>query len=470
MAEARHNITTDATDFVDAMRDTLIQRVCLVMPLADALLQGNHINPESYANIQAEGTTQSQMRELYRSLNNEPSKAAFYEALKRYEGFLVRELEKKHRRQGSQRVDNKTNTKLKERWLKNSNKYRTKFQELIEDPDLKILGNGKLFLCTKSKYKIGSGAEGTQVYIGMRNDGTEVAVKRMVKDDNKQLKDEMNVLRDPRLEHKNIVRYLDFSEDQDFVYLCLQLCECDFEEYKKTRGLDQDALKKVMKDVLLGLQVLHNAQIIHRDLKPWNILIDVGGNARLADFGISRMINQDASTVHTSRAGTRGWEAAEILKGNTDGTHGYKTSTDIQVAGMVMYYILSGGKHPFGTGYETEENIRKGNYQLDETTDVEAKDLIEKMIAHEPKARLSINEAVEHPYFWDDKGRDGFLRDIGDKKPVQKYKEVDAKLQEALGKYARFSDWKSKIEEKCDPKLPDDLLGLLRFLRNRLVH
>ncbi|KAM9441011.1 putative serine/threonine-protein kinase ireA [Clarias gariepinus] len=349
-------------DFVEAKRDELIQRVSLVMPLADELLQGNHINHESYANIQAESTTRKRMRELYKSLNNEQSKAAFYEALKKYEPYLVKELEGKYRRQdgdvvedmrkrpnenqsldqqfdGPQRVDNETHTKLKEQWVEKSKKYRKTFQELIEDPDLKSVGNGKLFLCIKNKYKIGRGAPGTQVYIGMRDDGTEVAVKRMVQDDNKQLKDEMKVLRNPKLEHKNIVRYLDFSEDQDFVYLCLQLCEYDFEEYKKTSKPDQDSLKKVMKEVLLGLQALHDARIIHRDLKPWNILIDVEGNARLADFGISRMINQDVSTVHTSRAGTRGWEAAEIL--NTDGTRRYKTSTDIQVCLIVSNVFLN---------------------------------------------------------------------------------------------------------------------------------
>ncbi|MCJ8748914.1 hypothetical protein PDJAM_G00170120 [Pangasius djambal] len=224
----------------------------------------------------------------------------------------------------------------------------------------------------------------------MRDDGTEVAVKRMIKDNHKRLKDEMNILRDPKLEHKNIVKYLDFTEDRHFVYLCLQLCEYDFEDYKKTKELDQDALKKVTNEVLLGLQALHNA--------------DVEENVRLADFGISRVVNQGASTVHTSRAGTRGWEATEILKGKADGTCRYKTSTDIQVAGMLGYYILSGGNHPFGTSSEEEDNIRKGNYQLDERTDVEAKDLIEKMIAHEPQDRLSVREAVEHPYFWDDKG------------------------------------------------------------------
>ncbi|KAB5522763.1 hypothetical protein PHYPO_G00163170 [Pangasianodon hypophthalmus] len=390
--------------FIDDMRDELIQKFHSVMPLADKLLQMKHIDQEAYADISVQSTNQNKMRELYKSLNNAASKAAFYEALRHLDFYLFKDLEEKYSRKGSQRADNETGTNLKERWQKNSKKHRTKFEDLLKDPELESLGNGKLFLCAKSEYKIGSGAEGTHVYIGMRDDGTEVAVKRMIKDNHKQLKDEMNILRDPKLEHKNIVKYLDFTEDRHFDYLCLQLCEYDFEDYKKTKELDQDALKKVTNEVLLGLQALHNAGIIHRDLKPSNILIDVEGNVRLADFGISRFVNQGASTVHTSRAGTRGWEATEILKGKADGRCGYKTSTDIQVAGMLGYYILSGGNHPFGTSYEVEDNIRKGNYQLDERTDVEAKDLIEKMIAHEPQDRLSVKEAVEHPYFWNDDG------------------------------------------------------------------
>lgn len=71
---------------------------------------------------------------------------------------------------------------------------------------------------------------------------------------------------------------------------------------------------------------------------------------------------------------------------------------------MLVYYILSGGNHPFGTHLEVESNILKGDYKLDGRTDVEAKDLIEKMIAFDPRDRLSAQEAVEHPYFWDDAG------------------------------------------------------------------
>ncbi|KAI5089626.1 hypothetical protein C0J45_21034, partial [Silurus meridionalis] len=474
--------------FVDAMREELIQRVCSVMPVADYLLQRKHISRETYEEITAASTRIKKMREIYRSLNNKQSKAAFCEALKQQEPYLLEELDGHFRSSGpynffyyspestgSSEVSSETHQKLNERWQKNSKKYRSKFEALLKDPDLKTLGNGKLFTCEENKYEIGSGADGTCVYIGMRDDGTEVAVKRMIKNNHKQLKDEMTVLRDRKLEHKNIVKYIDFTEDKNFVYLCLQLCEYNFEEYKKTKDMDQDALKKVTKEVLLGLKVLHDAGIIHRDIKPTNILIDVDGNVKLADFGLSRKISQDASTVHTTRAGTRGWEATEILNGNVDGPCGYKLSTDIQVAGMLVYYILSGGDHPFGKQSEVEKNIHDGKYHLDEQTDVEAKDLIEKMLAPKPEERMLAKEAVEHPYFWDDKRRDSFFRFIGDNEAVQKWKDTDPKLREALRKYGKFNEWKSKVFftlylQDREKKLPDDLHGLLRFLRNRLIH
>ncbi|KAI4876953.1 hypothetical protein NFI96_019068 [Prochilodus magdalenae] len=317
----------------------------------------------------------------------------------------------------------------------------------------------------------------------MKADGTEVAIKRMIKANNDKLKNEMSHLRD--LESVHTVRYVDVEEDGDFYYLALQLCEYNLDEYmmhlrKKEEGEKMAAFKKVARDVLLGLEVLHKAGVLHRDLKPKNVLIDVRGNARLADFGISRRLNRGVSSRCTRRAGTQGWEATEILNNEDEDRCNYRKSTDIQVAGMLVYYILSDGHHPFGRGAHVEVNIRDGKYSLQDTTDVEAKDLIEGMIQVDPKQRVTIEEAVGHPYFWDDKRREAFLMKVGVEEPVQHFRLGNVKLHSAVAKYTNFADWKFKIERvweqstrrirRPDPNLPNDLRGLLRYLRNLLVH
>lgn len=85
-------------EFIDATRGKLVQRVSLVMPLADKLLQEKHISKEMYANIQAKTTEQGRMRELWTSLNTNKSKEALYEALQENEPHLLAELEEKYRK------------------------------------------------------------------------------------------------------------------------------------------------------------------------------------------------------------------------------------------------------------------------------------------------------------------------------------------------------------------------------------
>ncbi|XP_077069755.1 serine/threonine-protein kinase/endoribonuclease IRE1 isoform X3 [Siphateles boraxobius] len=537
----RHHI-----EFVDRHYEALIQRVTSVMPITDKLYDNGKLTWTQNSKI-TNATKMTQSTELLKAVKSggPAVKSAFYKILQEIKPDVIQELEGSslqtaddkrvtecyHHKVPTENVQDKMDRPDDDviRCNPSSIKHRHKIEELKKDPSKKQVSN--IIFSRSDNYIIGSGGSGT-VYLGLKEDGTEVAIKRIPKQplNKKYFENELKHLQDLKLESKNIVRYVDLAEDEDFYYLALQLCEYDIEDYmddlrqQEQKDID-NALMKIVKETLLGLQVLHHADVVHRDIKPRNVLIDSGKNARLADFGLSRKLEEGRSTVHTFRAGTRGWEATEIL--NQSEKSGYKKSSDIQVAGMLVYYILSDGKHPFGD-IDREVNIKNGNYSLEHVQDIVAKDLIEWMINKEPAERLTVDEVLRHPFFWDDYRKDAVLRKLGDRAEIQNYEtlaklhnlyiekehteesdptatltideafsELNIKIEKKrrdilaivgedlknlwkLFKTAKeategktFSNWKSQLSEiwkDTNKRLPEDILGLLRVLRNKLVH
>ncbi|XP_034531971.1 uncharacterized protein LOC117807041 isoform X1 [Notolabrus celidotus] len=369
---------------------------------------------------------------------------------------------------------NTTAKSTQRRWVKVSEKWREKLQEIFSTDESKVTRVGSMIYVKNEKFRIEQGSEGTEVFLGLRDDGTEVAVKRMNKCNYQVLKNEEVFLRLPELDHQAIVRYVDFAEDEDFGYLGLQLCEYTLEECITTNKDGGPQEKNLVRQVLESLNVLHqDPPILHRDLKPSNVLIDATGRAKLADFGISRRMPKGQTTYRTGPAGTKCWKAKETIIAKADVP--YKSNTDIQVAGMLIYYILSGGHHPFGDeDYDCEYNIVKGIYNLDHVQDVVAKDLIEWMINEEPRQRPKVEECLSHPFFWGQQKRVRYLKEIGNLDKV-----TDKQLESWLEKCATdgsFNGWKNQfppelvqIMEKRR-RYADNILDLLRFIRNAIVH
>jgi serine/threonine protein kinase len=231
------------------------------------------------------------------------------------------------------------------KWQESSKVHRQKFVNLFdygrEHPEEIKEING-VRVCFADEFCIGRGSDGTRVYVGLGNDGVERAVKRMRRDACSCLAEhEKQVLSEHNTSKSNyVVNYwfLDEKRDIEYLFLILDLCEETLEDFVDSSSLEYlvTIAPDIIKQVLKGLADLHRGSmpILHRDLKPSNILRNVQGNWLLADFGISRIMTEDPSTIRTNPKGTKDWRAVETYHPegrSADGKVRYKKETDVQV-------------------------------------------------------------------------------------------------------------------------------------------
>ena len=252
---------------------------------------------------------------------------------------------------------------------------------------------------------LGKGCMGTTVYVGILEDETEVAVKRMVTatcEDTAQ--NEIEILRLINTKKSPfIVSYRKFLKQDAFIYLILDLCEETLEEHVRSRSIEylEKHGPRMIKEILSGLEFLHQQGIVHRDLKPSNVLVDNEDKMRLADFGLSRVLSDDETTVQTEGKGTEGWMPAEVIETRNQGIVGrFKRKSDIQAAGMIAFFILSKGKHPFGVSmYQRMTNILNGNpVNLDNLDNLDARRFVSWLISHDLSDRPYAHEALTHAF------------------------------------------------------------------------
>ena len=224
-----------------------------------------------------------------------------------------------------------------------------KFLKLLDLPSEKITKIGIYSTCFEEEFLISQGSDGTCVFIGLSDDGKEVAVKCMLTHTCKSLaENEKLILNMTKMEQSNhIVRYRYLKPGNPFTCLVLELCEETLVDYVKAHTKEELERRgpTIMREILTGLLALHGdgeqEKILHRDLKPSNILVDVEQHMRLADFGISKKVSKDESTVHTGGKGSEYWRAVESVPNEEEPGKlvRYKRKSDVQVVGMLCYYI-----------------------------------------------------------------------------------------------------------------------------------
>lgn len=143
-----------------------------------------------------------------------------------------------------------------------------------------------------------------------------------------------------KFDHANIVRVIDFFEDNNTAYLVMHYYQgVNLTEYMNSKGgkLPEQAVIDIMMPILDGLREVHNHGILHRDIKPQNIYLAQSGRAILLDFGNARQAlgerNKSLSVIMTP-----GFAPTEQY--SRKGSQG--PWTDIYGCAATMYYMLAG--------------------------------------------------------------------------------------------------------------------------------
>jgi len=148
-----------------------------------------------------------------------------------------------------------------------------------------------------------------------------------------------------RLSHPNIVAVYDYGETADLAYIVMEYVDGPTLKalLDKKERFPLDSIKRIMGDVLAGLQFSHERGVVHRDIKPANIMLTSQGQAKIADFGIAR-IEMSSMTQAGTMLGTPAYMSPEQFRGEAADAR-----TDVYSAGVLLYQLLT-GERPFEGG------------------------------------------------------------------------------------------------------------------------
>ncbi len=148
------------------------------------------------------------------------------------------------------------------------------------------------------------------------------------------------------LNHPNIVKVFDFDRDGSLVYLTMEVLEGESLQQRlhdfATRPLDEEERDRIAAGILAGVAYAHSNGITHADLKPSNVMVSVGGEPKILDFGIARRLEYD--TVFDADdigALTVDYASPEMLAGERP-----TPADDVYALGCIVF-ALHAGKHPF---------------------------------------------------------------------------------------------------------------------------
>ncbi|XP_037091958.1 phosphorylase b kinase gamma catalytic chain, skeletal muscle/heart isoform-like isoform X4 [Pollicipes pollicipes] len=205
--------------------------------------------------------------------------------------------------------------------------------------------------------------------------------------------------------HPYVIELHDVFESETHIFLVFELLRQGelFDYLTTVVTLSEKKTKHIMKQLLEALLHVHDKSVVHRDVKPENILLDDNLDIKLTDFGFARILRPGEELYDL--VGTPGYLAPELLRANmVETAPGYRFEVDTWACGVVMYTLLVGCP-PFWHRKQMVmlRNIMEGKYtfgspEWDDVTDA-PKDLIGRLLTVDPARRITVREALAHPFF-----------------------------------------------------------------------
>ncbi|CAD6198887.1 unnamed protein product, partial [Caenorhabditis auriculariae] len=250
--------------------------------------------------------------------------------------------------------------------------------------------------------EIGTGAFGVVHRATERATGNTFAAKFVMtphESDKETVRKEIHTM--SNLRHPKLINLHDAFEDDGemcMIYEFMSGGELFEKVADETNRMSEDEAAEYMRQVCKALCHMHEMNYVHLDLKPENIMFTTkrSNQLKLIDFGLAAHLDPKQTVKVTT--GTAEFAAPEVAEGKPVGYY-----TDMWSVGVLSYILLS-GLSPFGgeNDDETLKNVKNCDWNLDDpvfgTISDDAKDFIKKLLLADPSTRMTIHQALDHPW------------------------------------------------------------------------